>query len=69
MLAHTKRGRAPGEFVLTKPPSAAAGLLKHTLPWEAMGHEVRNVSVAALLGAGEGEIAVVLLELTLNSEL
>lgn len=29
---------------------------------------MRNVSVAALLGAGEGEIAVVLLELTLNSE-
>ena len=55
VLAHTKRGRAPVEFVLTKPPAAAVGLLKDTRPWEIMGHQVRNVSVAALLGAGEGE--------------
>ena len=57
MLAHTKRGRAPVEFVLTKPAAdaAAAGLLKHMRPWEAMRPQLRNVSVAALLGAGEGE--------------
>ena len=35
--------------------SAAAGLLKHMRPWEAMRPQLRNVSVAALLGAGEGE--------------
>ena len=57
MLAHTKRGRAPVEFVLTKPAAdaAAAGLLKHMRPWEAMRPQLRNVSVAALLGAGERE--------------
>ena len=57
MLAHTKRGRAPVEFVLTKPAAdaAAAGLLKHMRPWEAMRPQLRNVSVAALLSAGERE--------------
>ena len=55
MMAHTKRGRAPVEFVLTKPDRGGPPLLRHTRPWESVGHQLRNVSVATLLGAGGGE--------------
>ena len=54
-MARTKRGRGPVEFVLTEPDRGSRPLLRHTRPWESAGHELRNVSVAALLGAGDGE--------------